>query len=133
MASAPRQSFGPSNVFGTSLRHREPGGILRLFQHGSTSMTQIHTPSNNRSRYEVDVPQRPYVPHHRQNYFDQFIPEHPITFSSRSGREGIALNDVMNDNFDLAGKDDPMFANYTGPAISLRLEVRSTRAYLREM
>lgn len=126
MASAPRQSFGPPNVFGMFLRHREPGGILRLFQHGSMSMTQMHTPSNNRSRREVEVPQRPYIPHHRQNYLDQFIPEHPITFSSRSGREGIALNDVMNDNFDhLAGRDDPMFANYAGPAISLRLEVRS--------
>ena len=70
------------------------------------------------------VPQRSYVPHHRQNYFDQFNPDGPILFSGRSGREGIALPDVMSENFDhLAGRDDPMFANYAGPAISLRLEV----------
>lgn len=90
-------------------------------------MTQIHTLSNSRGRREVTVPQRPYVPHHRQNYFDQFNPEHPITFPSRSGRDGIALSDVLGENFDhLVGRDDPMFANYTGPAISLRLEVRPT-------
>ena len=86
--------------------------------------------SNSRGRRESAVPQRPYVPHHRQNYFDQFIAENPITFSSRSGRDGIALADVMNDNFDhLIGRDDPMFPNYQGPAISLRLEVSSTWVY----
>ena len=114
----------------SSVRSRaiESDNILRLFQHGSTSMAQIHAPSNNRERREVVVPQRPYTPHHRQNYFDQFIPENPITFPSRSsGREGIALADVTSENFDhLVGRDDPMFANYTGPAISLRLEVSST-------
>jgi hypothetical protein len=96
-----------------------------LFQHGSTSVTQIR--NNSRVGREVDVPQRPYVPHHRQNYFDQFIPENPITFPTRSGRQGITLADVMGENFDnLWGRDDPMFASYTGPAISLRLEVSSS-------
>ena len=86
-------------------------------------------PGNPRGRREVTVPQRSYVPHHRQNYFDQFIPENPITFHSRTGGDGIALVDVMNENFDhLIGRDDPMFANYTGPAISLRLEVSPTAA-----
>jgi hypothetical protein len=90
-------------------------------------MTRIHAPNNSRGQREVVVPQRPYIPHHRQNYFDQFIPETPITFPSRSGRDGIALEDVMNESFDhLLGRDDSMFANYTGPAISLRIEVRST-------
>ena len=104
--------------------------MLRLFQHGSTSMTQIQIPSNSRGRHEVNIPQRSYVPHHRQNYFDQFLPEHPITFLSRAGGVGIALTDVLNENFDhLIGRDDPMFANYTGPAISLRLEVSSASAY----
>ena len=84
-----------------------------------------------RGRREIDVPQRPYIPHHRQNYFDHFAAENPITFPSRSGRGGIALTDVLNENFDhLVGRDDPMFANYVGPAISLRLEVSSTRVYL---
>ena len=88
-------------------------------------MTPVHT--NSRGRRERAVPQRPYIPHHRQNYFDQFIAESPITFSIRSGRDGIALTDVMNETFDyLIGRDDPMFANYQGPAISLRLEVSST-------
>ena len=102
-----------------------------LFQLGSTSVTQIR--SNSRTGREVDVPQRPYIPHHRQNYFDQFIAENPITFCTRSGRQGIAITDVMSENFDhLWGRDDPMFANYTGPAISLRLEVSSFRACLEE-
>ena len=87
---------------------------------------------NSGGRREVIVvPQRSYVPHHRQNYLEQFNPETPITFTGRSGREGIALTDVMNEYFDnLMGRDDPMFANYTGPAISLRLEVSPARAYL---
>lgn len=97
-----------------------------LFQHGSTSVTQIR--SNSRVGREVDVPQRPYVPHHRQNYFDQFIPENPITFPTRSGRQGIAITDITSENFDhLLGRDDPMFANYPGPAISVRIEVSSSR------
>jgi len=88
-------------------------------------MAQIYAPSNSRVRREVPVPQRSYVPHHRQNYFDQFIADTPITFFSHSGREGIALTDVLNESFDhLVGRDDPMFASYMGPAISLRLEVR---------
>ena len=70
------------------------------------------------------LPQRPYVPHHRQNYFDQFNPEGPITFPKTTGGDGITLMDAMNENFDsLIGRDDPMFASYVGPAISLRLEV----------
>jgi len=96
-------------------------------------MTQIQMPNNSRGRSEVLVPQRSYVPHHRQNYFDQFSPENPITFTSRAGGVGIALTDVMNENFDLlVGRDDPMFANYTGPAISLRLEVSYVPAYRKE-
>ena len=88
-------------------------------------MNQVQ--SNSRGRREIEVPQRPYVPHHRQNYYDQFIAENPIAFPSRTGRDGIALTDVINESFDyLIGRDDPMFANYTGPAISLRLEVSST-------
>jgi hypothetical protein len=80
------------------------------------------------------VTQRPYVPHHRQNYFDQFTPEGPITFLSRTGRDGIALTDVLNENFDhLIGRDDPMFPNYAGPAISLRLEVSPASVYLEEI
>ena len=83
--------------------------------------------SDNGGRRESTVPQRPYVPHYRQNYFDQFIAENPITFPSRSGRDGIAFTDILNENFDdLIGRDDPMFPNYQGPAISLRLEVNST-------
>lgn len=93
----------------------------------------IQTQGNNRGRREGMVPQRSYVPHHRQNYFDQFIPEDPITFFNRSGREGISLIDVMCGKFDyLIGRDDLMFPNYTGPAISLRLEVSPTSAYLEE-
>lgn len=96
-------------------------------------MSRIHTSSNSRVRREVVVPQRPYVPHHRQNYFDLFIPEAPITFPRRSGGEGIALTDVLSDNFDLLlGRDDPMFVNYPGPAISLRIEVGFAWAYLEE-
>jgi hypothetical protein len=70
------------------------------------------------------LPQRPYIPHHRQNYFDQFTPEGDITFLKTTGGDGIALVDAMNESFDsLIGRDDPMFAGYAGPAISLRLEV----------
>lgn len=105
-------------------RSRRLGSRLRLFQHGSASMSQIQHPINNRRRTQIAVPQRPYVPHHRQNYFDQFIPEAPITFPLRSGGEGMSLDDALAENFDyLIGRDDPMFANYTGPAISIRLEV----------
>ena len=90
-------------------------------------------PGNGGRRREVVVPQRPYVPHHRQNYFDQFNPEGPITFHSRSGQDGIALTDVLNGNFDyLVGRDDPMFPNYAGPAVSLRLEVSPVSAYQEE-
>jgi hypothetical protein len=104
---------------------------LRLFQHGSASMSQIQHPSNNRRRTQIAVPQRAYVPHHRQNYFDQFIPETPITFPLRSGGEGMSLDDALAENFDyLVGRDDPMFANYTGPAISIRLEVSFAALYL---
>jgi hypothetical protein len=107
--------------------------MLRPFQHGSASMTQVYMPNNSRRRREVMVPQRQYVPHHRQNYFDHFAPESDITFPSRTGPDGIPLADVLNDNFDnLVGRDDPMFAGYVGPAISLRLEVSSTPAYLEE-
>jgi len=133
MASTPHRSLAASDPFGTLLRYRELSGMLRLFQRGSTPMIQIQMPGNNRGHREVMVPQRPYVPHHRQNYFDQFIPENPIVFPIRSGRDGIALTDVMNENFDhLIGRDDPMFANYTGPAISLRLEVSYVSVYLEE-
>ena len=100
------------------------GNILRLFQYGSMSMSQAQHPINNRGRGEIMLPQRSYVPHHRQNYFDQFNPEDPITFHKTTGGDGIALMDAMNENFDrLTGRDDPMFASYVGPAISLRLEV----------
>lgn len=85
-------------------------------------MTQIQHVTDNRS--QVPLPQRPYVPHHRQNYFDHFIPENPITFLRHSGVDGITLKEALAENFDsLIGRDDPMFANYPGPAISLRLEV----------
>ena len=54
-------------------------------------------------------------------------------FLIRSGRNGIAFTDVLNENFDhLVGRDDPMFANYTGPAVSLRLEVSPASAYQEE-
>lgn len=93
-------------------------------------MNQIQHPNNNRGRNQVPVPQRSYVPHHRQNYFDQFSPDAPITFPSRYGGDGIALTDVLSENFDsLFGRDDPMFANYPGPAISLRLEVAFISAH----
>ena len=78
------------------------------------------------------VPQRPYVPHHRQNYLEQFFPEGAITFPQRTGMDGIPLIDAMNENFDnLIGRDDAMFANYAGPAISLRLEVGLASAHYR--
>ena len=93
---------------------------MRFFQYGSASVI----PSNISRRGQVRIPQRPYVPHHRQNYFDQFIPESLITFPRRYGGDGIALTDIMSENFEgLVGRDDPMFADYTGPAISLRIEV----------
>jgi hypothetical protein len=93
-------------------------------------MNQIQHPSNNRGRKQVAVPQRSYVPHHRQNYFDQFTPDSPITFPLRHGGDGIALTDVLSENFDfLVGRDDSMFPTYAGPAISLRLEVSFISAY----
>ena len=121
-----RRSSGSSAVSGVSLYNGGSGNILRLFQSGYTPAIQIQLPGGSRERREVMVPQRPYTPHHRQNYFDQFTPENPITFSNRSGQEGIALTDVMSENFDhLLGRDDPMFPNHVGPTISLRLEVSS--------
>lgn len=85
---------------------------------------------NIRERSQVVVPQRSYVPHHRQNYLDQFIPENPITFPHRYGGDGIALTDALSENFDnIVGRDDAMFANYPGPAISLRLEVSFISTY----
>ena len=45
-------------------------------------------------------------------------------FPLRSGGEGISLDNALAENFDhLIGRDDPMFENYTAPAISLHLEV----------
>ena len=120
-------SSGSSTVPGVLLYNRELGNILRLSQSGYTPVIQIQVPGGSRERREVIVPQRSYIPYHRQNYFDQFTPENPITFSNRSGQEGIALTDVMNEYFDhLLGRDDPMFPNYKGPTISLRLEVSPT-------
>lgn len=56
---------------------------------------------------------------------DQFIPESPITFHRQLGGSGIELTEVLDDNLDdLVGRDDPMFSNYTGLSISLRLEVQ---------
>ena len=87
-------------------------------------MNQAQHPGNIRGSNQIVVPQRPYVPHHRQNYYEQFNPENPITFLPRYGGDGITLADVLSESFDfLVGRDDPMFANYAGPAISLRLEV----------
>jgi len=80
------------------------------------------------------LPQRPYVPHHRQNYFDQFNPEGPITFPKTTGGDGIALMDAMNENFDsLMGRDEPMFASYAGPAITLRLEWPGYKSWTRQI
>ena len=87
--------------------------------------------SDSGGRCGVMVPQRPYLPHYRETYFDQFLSEDPITFPSHSGRDGIALTDAMDENFDnLVGMDDQMhtFVNYTDSAISLRLEVSSSSA-----
>ena len=121
-----------------------PGSKLRLFQHGSASVSQIHRP-NNKARRTLIVGSQPLpspittsfssvsvhrtagnepVPQGRQNDFDQFIPEAPIMFPLRSGGEGISLDNALAENFDhLIGRDDPMFENYTAPAISLHLEV----------
>ena len=107
-------------------------------------MSQIHHPSNNRRRTLI-VGSQPLpspvpstfglvgghrtavnepVPQGRQNDFGQFIPEAPIMFPLRSGGEGMSLDDALAENFDhLIGRDDPMFENYTAPAISLHLEV----------
>lgn len=115
------------------LHYKDLIDMLRLFQLGPTSTNWIQMPGNSRGQLEVVVPQRPYVPHHRHNYFNQFIPENPIVFPSCSGWDGIMLADAMNKNFDhLIGRHDPMFANYTGPAISLRLGVNSAPVYLGE-
>ena len=139
MASPTYQSTGPSSThrafssstsLGKSPNHWTVSNELRSFQHGSASMVQTQHSRNTRGRSQVPVPQRPYVPHHRQNYFDQFIPEHPITFPRRYGGDGITLTDVVSENFDcIVGRDDPMFANYVGPAISLRLEVSVISAF----
>ncbi|KAF9644729.1 hypothetical protein BDM02DRAFT_874158 [Thelephora ganbajun] len=92
-----------------------------MFLHGSTSVIQI--PDDNTGRRQVIVPQRPYVLPYGQSYFDKFIPENPITFPSRSGGDGIVLTDAINENFDhLIGRDDHVFVEYTGSAITLRLE-----------
>jgi hypothetical protein len=108
-------------------RHYTGHPALRPFQR-----TQIHTPNGGRGRYEVIVPQRPCAP--RQNYLDPFTPESDITFPSRTGRDGIALTDVLDGDPDhLIGRDDLMFGNYPGPATSLRLEVNPPPAYLREL
>ena len=105
-------------------RSRRLGSKLRLFQHGSASMSQIQHPINNRRRTQIAVPQRPYVPHHRQNYFDQSVSKAPITFPLHSEGGGISLDDALAENFDdLVGRDDPIFANDTGQPISLRIEV----------
>jgi len=75
---------------------------------------------------EIIVPQRPYVLHHQQNRSYQFPPEYPITFPSRAGGVGISLTDATDENFyHLIGSDDPMFADFAGSAIALRLEVNS--------
>lgn len=125
MASTLRQSFSSSDILGTFLCSRGLGNILRSSQHIPTPVTQIQMPGSSRRR-EVIIPQRSYIPHHRQNYSGQFSPENPITFRSRSGREGITFTDILSENFDhLMGRDDPMFVNYMGPAVSLRLEVGS--------
>jgi hypothetical protein len=115
----PNSSISPSKF----PSHWKLGRTLRSFQHGSASMSWIQHPANNRRINQVALPQRSYIPHHRQNYFEQFIAENPITFARRPGGDGILLTEALSENFDcLVGRDDSMFANYTGPAISLRLE-----------
>jgi len=127
-------SWSPQHI-GQSAPPQHTGHLAPpLISHGSTSMNQIQHPSNIRGQSQVVVPQRPYVPHHRQNYFDQFIPENPITFPRRHGGDGIPFTDVLSENFDcLVGRDDPMFANYTGPAISLRLEWPGYKSWTKQI
>ena len=53
-------------------------------------------------------------------------------FPSCSGQKGILLDDAMNEVVhDLVGGDEPVFASYTRPAISLRILVRSNLVYLK--
>lgn len=81
----------------------------------------------------LPIHQRQHSQLHDWNYRIQLGLDDPIIFSSNSGQNGISLADVMNENLDhLIGKDDPMFATYMGPTISLRILVRSPLAYLEE-
>lgn len=86
---------------------------------------------NGGGQCESVVPQRPYPSRLRSFFFGPFVGENPIAFPGPSRRDGIALVEVMNENFDhLIGSDDVTFANNVGLAISLRLEVSSTSVCL---
>ena len=55
-------------------------------------------------------------------------------FPSCSGQKGILLADAVNEDVhDLVGGDEPVFASYTCPAVSLRILVRSNLVYLKNM
>ncbi|KAF9642098.1 hypothetical protein BDM02DRAFT_3193922 [Thelephora ganbajun] len=88
--------------------HHHPGSDFyrssswppHLISYSNPPMFSI--PSNNSGQRQVMVPQ-----------------QNPIMSLRRSGEDRIALTDVMNEGLDhLIGRDDPMFLNYTGPAIS---------------
>ena len=131
MVSPTVRLFEPSNFLGTLLHHGKLGNMLRLSRRQTGIMVQM---SSNRSRrHGIIVPQRPYVPHHWQNYFDQFNQENPIAFPRHAGWVGIVSIGVVNENFDHSvGRDDPVFANHRGPAISLRLEASPASGYVGE-
>lgn len=55
-------------------------------------------------------------------------------FPSGSGQKGILLADAVNEDVhDLVGGDEPVFAGYTCPAVSLRILVRSHLVYLKKV
>lgn len=84
----------------------------------------------NQTRGQIVIPQRPYLPHHRQSHLVNFISEDPVTFLQYTGVGGIPLMYAINKSFfGLIGRDDAMFANYAGPTISLRLEVGLASAH----
>lgn len=82
----------------------------------------------------LPIPQRQYGQLHDGSYRAQLGLDDPITFSSHSRQDGVLLADVMDEKIhDLVGGEDPMFVNCMSPAISLRILVRLTLAYLEEV
>lgn len=88
---------------------------------GSAVRTQNQLTYSEGERRQIMIPQDRYVPwywHHRV----EPKPEDRATFRCLFGGDGIMLDDALRGNFEhLIGRDDPMFADYMGYSMNLRI------------